>query len=462
MKDLIHFHDPYYSLLQSGLAEYLRKENNVPPGLILDHEHMKALNRVLTHKYQAKLETSKPGCLGFIVNLFKSIFAGKATFVPNSDLEECILLFVERAEAKLLGDEEKVTQITNVLQESNCDLRWIESVTQWFYYYKVLHEQPKYINYEQLSDFVYPLPKVENRDLKVAVIGDWGTGTQVATLLLDLLFQQKPDVIIHLGDVYYAGTEEEMKNNFGDIIDQMRSKHQWPVPVYNMAGNHDYYSGGQAFYTLNETLNKGIDTGHIQEASFFSLINDHWQLQAMDSGFYDHDTLDSKDDITHLHESEVVWHKNKIEEGKKAGRKIILLSHHQYFSALDHIGTHNLNYNTYFESYFGEYIKSNQIDAWFWGHSHLMELYEPFMGLNKGRCIGHGALPVFYENGKPYQPSYDNVKLIPNTQLPHNNLVYDHGYMMLELGEKTGKATYYSITGDGSSSTLKVNYEETI
>lgn len=42
---------------------------------------------------------------------------------------------------------------------------------------------------------------------KVAIIGDYGTGLPDSIALLkDLIIDKQVDIILHLGDVYYAGT----------------------------------------------------------------------------------------------------------------------------------------------------------------------------------------------------------------------------------------------------------------
>ena len=43
----------------------------------------------------------------------------------------------------------------------------------------------------------------------VAIIGDWGTGTAEATALLGQVASHNPDVLIHLGGIYYSGTPAE-------------------------------------------------------------------------------------------------------------------------------------------------------------------------------------------------------------------------------------------------------------
>jgi predicted phosphodiesterase len=57
-----------------------------------------------------------------------------------------------------------------------------------------------------MSDFVLGAPSAE---MRIALVSDWGTGTDEARQVAAFLAQQKPDAVIHLGDIYYAGTAEE-------------------------------------------------------------------------------------------------------------------------------------------------------------------------------------------------------------------------------------------------------------
>jgi DNA repair exonuclease SbcCD nuclease subunit len=82
--------------------------------------------------------------------------------------------------------------------------------------------------------------------------------------VLRQIADKKPDVVIHLGDIYYAGTQFEITNyflkiwqqvlNLGDKLDR--------IPTYTLAGNHDMYSGGGPYYQLIQQLG--------QPASYFA------------------------------------------------------------------------------------------------------------------------------------------------------------------------------------------------
>src|SRR6202030_606276 len=88
---------------------------------------------------------------------------------------------------------------------------------------------------------------------------------------------------------------------------------------------------------------------------------------------------------------------------------------------------------------------SGRISAWFWGHEHTLSIYDPFVGLQRGRCLGHGAVPVSTLD-KLYVPipGLDQTPSIAaNTQLQQQGGVYAHGYAALAFGTEDCTAEYY-------------------
>lgn len=65
--------------------------------------------------------------------------------------------------------------------------------------------QIHYINYKSIDDFV--LDKIILKNSKIGIIGDFGTGLKDSIeLLTNMIVKHGVSVILHLGDVYYAGT----------------------------------------------------------------------------------------------------------------------------------------------------------------------------------------------------------------------------------------------------------------
>ena len=52
------------------------------------------------------------------------------------------------------------------------------------------------------------------REIRIALAGDWGTGTDEAAEVAALIEAWRPHYSIHLGDVYYVGDPAEVGANF--------------------------------------------------------------------------------------------------------------------------------------------------------------------------------------------------------------------------------------------------------
>jgi hypothetical protein len=383
---------------------------------------------------------------------------------------DCASLSAQILMARAKGDDAQAFQLENDLKFSTCDPCWIQAVTEYVDHFglKGTKTEIPYVRYQSLNDFVIErLPA----NARIAVVGDWGTGTEDAVDLLQQVAKHGPDVLIHLGDIYYSGTPDECQKYFLDIVDRVfdRSDHGvGRMPVYNLCGNHDVYSGGAGFYGLLPKLNPSppFDAGWAQQASYFALRSPSWQLLGMDTGLHDHDPLDVTGDVTYLDPQEEAWHVDKVRRFSQTGGRTILFSHHQLFSAFSAIAKGAINPKL--QASWQKIKAAGDVAAWFWGHEHNLCIYEPFAGLDKGRCMGHGAIPSFLDPS-PYHP-IANVQSLPSLvdapgqlgkkmQLAVNGPVYDHGFMMLELDDaaRKAKASYYQ-----QSQPDKPMYEEVI
>lgn len=58
---------------------------------------------------------------------------------------------------------------------------------------------------------------------RIAVIGDFGTGLADSFgLLRHAIIEKEVDVILHLGDVYYAGTPNEYRKHIMEPLNELR------------------------------------------------------------------------------------------------------------------------------------------------------------------------------------------------------------------------------------------------
>jgi hypothetical protein len=363
----------------------------------------------------------------------------------------CAKLAFELMEVRARGDTVQAGKLEAELDFNTCDVRWAETIANYVRYFGPDGSRATipYIRAAQIGSTVLPL----STGATIALIGDWGTGTGAAVDLLKQVARQKPDALIHLGDIYYSGTPSECDANFKAIVDAVLDRAARQLPVYTLSGNHDMYSGGAGFYGLLQTLNAGPLQ---QPASFFCLRSEdrHWQFVAMDTGLHDYNPFAVTEVLTFLDQDEEDW---LVERIREFPGKTILLSHHQLFSAFSQIGPPNpdgsLTAGTpRLAASFDRFANAapGRIAAWFWGHEHNLCVYEPYLGLSLGRCIGHGAVPVFTTDS-PYSVlgRIVNPPKLMNVQLDTDDHVYMHGFTIVRLGTDGSAVAEYYEAKDG-------------
>ncbi len=388
----------------------------------------------------------------------------------------CVRLSGELMLARLDRNSARTAALEGELRDSECDPRWAEAVTEYLGYFGPDGRKMPipYVRFQKLDDFVYDvLPP----DATVALLGDWGTGMAPAVRLLEQLARHQPHALVHLGDIYYAGTAGEVQQHFVDLANRVLERARTHMPVYAIPGNHEMYSGGGAFYAMLPKLNAPpyTDAAATQKASYFSLRtrDGAWQFLAMDTAFHDHDPFEVTNGMTFLEPDELQWQLDKIERVHAQGGKTVLISHHQLFSPFATIGrpagkpADQQAYNTNLLSSFRDVLQGGKVTAWFWGHEHNLAVYQPYGPLLKGRCIGHGAVPVLASQ-QPYQvlpglPDPPRLVRDPKTGqeiklVTNGDGVFGIGYVIVRLraADRTAEVSYHVL---GSEDPI---YKETL
>ncbi|HZQ85910.1 MAG TPA: metallophosphoesterase [Acidimicrobiales bacterium] len=205
------------------------------------------------------------------------------------------------------------------------------------------------------------------RDAKVAILGDWGTGLYGAPRIADAIEQHGDDyaALVHLGDVYYSGTETEVAH---------RLIQAWPkvdAPSRFCNSNHEMYSGGGPYFT--ETLST-----YEQTSSAFVLETDDWLLVGLDTAY----------DEYRLADGQLEWLKALLQT--QGDRGLVLLSHHMLYPRYPskHESPADL------QRQLADVLDARRVTAWYWGHEHLCSVFDPHpnWGLY-GRCVGHSGYP---------------------------------------------------------------------
>ena len=289
-----------------------------------------------------------------------------------------------------------------------------------------------------------PIPMAIPNGYRVGLISDWGTGLYGAPFSAQAIDADKDprgyQLLLHLGDVYYSGTQSEMNERFlqdwpkrGDAISR------------TLNGNHEMYTGGHGYFEV--ALKK-----FAQSSSYFALQNEYWTLVCLDTAYADSD----------LAEPQRAWLDQVLATNVK-NQKVVLFSHHQPFSLLD-------SQSEKIIAKLADLLVNGRIFAWYWGHEHRCVVYDPHPSYKLlGRCVGHGGFPEFRDK-------IDDVAVDPNEpvtgdykwrRLPARNLVpggiildgpnpyvkdhvneyQPHGYLTLEFTDGTLTEIYHLPDG---------------
>jgi calcineurin-like phosphoesterase family protein len=277
---------------------------------------------------------------------------------------------VSLAQSKVAKDAEAVRPLASGGQEVQFGdgiqggdwFRWIWSLTDW-------------VDRSEAHPMVRPnaaQADVVRGEVTVALAGDWGTGLygapKIASSIRAMAAQRKFDLLLHLGDVYYAGTTDECDQRFVEL---------WPAEAATvnraLNGNHEMYSGGFGYFDhILPKLN--------QPYSYFAIQNDNWLLAGLDTAYVDHD----------MDNAQVAWLTSIVNQAKaqQPSRKVVLFSHQQLFSRLDQQGPK-------LQKALKHLLDDGTITAWYWGHEHECVLYDPHPAWKvAGRCLGNGGIPA--------------------------------------------------------------------
>jgi Calcineurin-like phosphoesterase len=290
-------------------------------------------------------------------------------------------------------------------------------------------------------------------EIRIALAGDWATGTDEAEHVGRLIAKFEPHYSIHLGDIYYVGTAKEVDENFLGVNNPHNgfAPCLWPMGSrgsFALNGNHEMYARGHAYFDrMLPALGLIVDgKAQGQKASFFCLENEHWRIIALDTG-YDSIGCPLLENFVRpecaLRPEEIDWLRDVVRLRNDDPRGIILLTHHQYYSRFD-------NWYTQQAKQLAPFLSRPVL--WFWGHEHRMAIY-PEYGVEGGirafgRCIGHGGMPVELP---PKHPKYPEcvVEFIDNRLYPNNEhlKIGFNGFARLSLRGNRLRVDYVDVFG---------------
>jgi Calcineurin-like phosphoesterase len=427
MSNLEQFRDPDLSLWQSAVDEVVAKRTGAARAESVGGPAVIQRPDTADRMVHGALIDLKAEHVGKPLQP-SPVFANRATEGLASFAQFCSKAARDLAIAKIKGDAEQVAackqQFSNFGQ---CDPGWLE-VAEKYAEFQLQNQPVPYRTTPDINRYVIDGKLPANAT--VAIIGDWGTGLDAAKKILSQIARKKPDVVIHLGDIYYSCTDFEAQNYFLNIWKQYFDITK--VASFTLAGNHDMFPGGGPFYKLIDQLG--------QPASYFSLQNQNWQFVAIDTGL--HDRTPAGTVPTFLEDTEVAWLKQRI--AAAGGRKTVLLSHHQLFSRFEDIAASpdGMAVNTTLNNQIGALLP--QIEIWLWGHEHDLVVYKKQLGV-LACCIGHGAFPI--PINPPKQVKHPEITA-EDISLDNDGRFYAHGYSIIKLNGANATISQYQDTDE--------------
>ncbi len=247
-----------------------------------------------------------------------------------------------------------------------------------------------------------PLPAEHEvaEDARVVIVGDWGTGIARAQKVAKVMAEEVADAlahgreahVVHLGDIYYSGTEEEVRRH-------VLAAGMWPVTTeqasagvtsWSLNGNHDMYGGGFGYFQtlLGDERFARQRSPDGKPTSFFRLRSPSWDFVALDTS-WNTDPL-SAGFVGVLEDPQAGFAERVARESE---RKLMLLSHHQPVSVYD-----PEDIGTFLPKKLAPVLDGGRVTAWLWGHEHRCMGFEEHLEVKFPRCLGHGGVPVLMEH----------------------------------------------------------------
>ena len=260
-------------------------------------------------------------------------------------------------------------------------------------------------DYARTSDDqgIYAL-RGDDDEVRVAIAGDWASGTDEAAAVAARIAAARPHFTLHLGDIYYVGAESEVRATFLGEPSGGHAPTLWPlgrVGSFALNGNHEMYARGRAYFdVLLPRL--GLAGGPPQRASFFCLESPHWRIIALDTAYNSVKwplleelpfwPFAPANDLT---AAQLRWLAEVVRPGEDR-RGLVILTHHAPYACTGGCAK--------FARQVAGHIRRPVL--WFFGHEHRLAVYDRHdcgAGLQVwGRNIGHAGMPV--ELGPPAEP----------------------------------------------------------
>lgn len=260
----------------------------------------------------------------------------------------------------------------------------------------------------------------------IAILGDWGADNDHAQRLALLVQQSHPDYVIHLGDIYYSGTEHECRK----FLENWPLKDAAGAPIrgrsFALNGNHEMYSEGRYYFST-------VLDGFGQEASYFSLANSRWQFFGLDTAYVPFLISGGSVDTS----LKPQWDFLVSEINAHPEKKNVLLSHNQPVSAFVKETAAGAPLRAEYDRLIGA-TRPDAVYGWIFGHEHRCTVYDDSALPYKARLLGNGAIP----HDPQTETAPETLKGISGTKfVAANHARFDNGPLAI--------CTFALLTVDG-------------
>ena len=337
-----------------------------------------------------------------------------------------------------------------------------------------------------------PITLPNNPTLTIALLGDWGTGpwsdcgspAPAVTIMQQLeSLSPPPDIVIHVGDVYYSGAGHlpwavtiammalSLKTGvpFYPNEEDLRLVQQWwstgPKPMprsFTLNSNHESYSGSNGYF--GDALTSSLFTSQ-GKTSYFALYYQDWAIVGLDSALYSTSIFNMQGALQNSADSsQVAWAKGL----NLTGKNVIALTHHTALSIdgqpipgslLSSDGNPIPPNKLYSDMHAA--LNNQDPDYWYWGHTHNGVVYNTNATMSSSgktttlcRCLGHAAIPFgdayYWQNGTKYSlgqsPTVDYYahSAVPNpTGCAQQTLRVKNGFAVITLAQGTITESFY-------------------
>ncbi len=249
----------------------------------------------------------------------------------------------------------------------------------------------------------------------VALLADWGGDNPAARHIASVVRKQQPDLAIHLGDIYYGGAQTECESFLKLWPLQTNSQHPKigvpPETSYALNGNHEMYSGGEAYFDV-------VLKAFGQPQPFFCLETEYWRIIGLDTAYAGGRLKPSGSDDPIS--TQWNWLIGLLRNSGQ--KKNIFLTHHQPVSAhLDEFRDSTQLRKDITDLLSTEGVATDAIFGWFFGHEHRCALYRDTETAFNARLIGNGCIPHEVQAEKEADPGCTPVDYFNKRQTAPNS-----------------------------------------